>query len=132
MRNYYRIMLGRKSVYAQECFEGGYIGANFDINQDLSGDLPDEWRAFNKKFIPVLIARHPDKSKVSAGLACGALWRISKGIKKGDIITKFAGKDVDTALTTLISQQKVGDEVSLDVYRDGKTVSLKVKLEEAK
>jgi restriction system protein len=27
------------------------------------------------------------KSKVSAGLACGALWTISKGIKIGDIVT---------------------------------------------
>jgi len=28
----------------------------------------------------------PEKSKVSAGLACGALWTISKGIKIGDIV----------------------------------------------
>jgi hypothetical protein len=29
MKNYYRIMLGRKSAYANECFAGGFIGADF-------------------------------------------------------------------------------------------------------
>ena len=28
----------------------------------------------------------PDKSRVAAGLACGALWTISIGLKKGDIV----------------------------------------------
>lgn len=27
MKNYYCIMLGRKTVHAQECFAGGFIGA---------------------------------------------------------------------------------------------------------
>ena len=38
------------------------------------------------KFIPVYLATHPDKTKVGAGLACGALWTVCKGIKKGDIL----------------------------------------------
>lgn len=53
MKNYYRIMLGRGSVYARECHEGGFIGADFGIEQDLTNDLPEEWREFNKRFIPV-------------------------------------------------------------------------------
>lgn len=94
MKSYYRIMLGRKHVYAQECLAGGFIGAGFGVTQDLSGHLPDEWRAFNKEFIPVYIGNHPEKSKVSAGLACGALWTISKGIQKGDIILSPDGTGV--------------------------------------
>jgi restriction system protein len=31
MKNYYRIMLGKKSVYVEECFKGNFIGAGFDI-----------------------------------------------------------------------------------------------------
>ena len=73
MRNYYRIMLGAKSIYADECFKGNFIGADFDINQDLTNQLPDNWREFNHKFIPVWLKPRPEKSKVSAGLACGAL-----------------------------------------------------------
>lgn len=86
MKSYYRVMLGRKSVHAAECFAGGFIGADYGIEQDLSGRLPDEWREFNKAFIPVYLAGHPDKTRIGAGLACGALWTISKGIARGDIV----------------------------------------------
>ena len=49
MKNYYRIMLGQKSVYVEECFTGNFIGTDFGINQDLVHKLPEEWRAFNKE-----------------------------------------------------------------------------------
>ena len=29
---------------------------------------------------------NPDKTKISAGLACGALWTVSKGIQQGDVV----------------------------------------------
>ena len=86
MKSYYRVMLGQKSVHAGECFAGNFIGTDFGIKQDLSKKLPEEWRAFNKEFIPVFLAAHPDKTKIGAGLACGALWTVSKGIQKGDIV----------------------------------------------
>ena len=86
MKSYYRIMLGRKSAHAAECFAGNIIGTDFSITQDLTNNLPDEWREFNKQFIPVLLAADPSKSKISAGLACGALWTVSKGIQIGDIV----------------------------------------------
>jgi restriction system protein len=76
-------MLGQKSVYADECFAGGFIGTDFGITQDLTKKLPEEWRTFNREFIPIYLAAHPDKTKIGAGLACGALWTVSKGIQKG-------------------------------------------------
>lgn len=86
MKSYYRVMLGKKSAFAEQCFAGNFIGADFGIKEDLSRKLPDEWRAFNKQFIPVFLAGHPDKTKIGAGLACGALWTVAKGIRKGDIV----------------------------------------------
>jgi restriction system protein len=86
MKNYYRVMLGKKSVFAEQCFAGNFIGADFGIAEDLSHKLPDEWRAFNKQFIPVFLAGRPDKTKIGAGLACGALWTVAKGIRKGDVV----------------------------------------------
>jgi restriction system protein len=86
MKNYYRVMLGQKSSYAEECFTGSFIGTDFGINQDLTKKLPEEWRAFNKEFIPIFLAAHPEKTKIGAGLACGALWTVSKGIQKGDVV----------------------------------------------
>ena len=86
MKSYYRVMLGKKSIHADECITGNFIGTDFGIKQDLTKKLPDEWRAFNNEFIPIYLAAHPDKTKIGAGLACGALWTVSKGIQKGDVV----------------------------------------------
>jgi len=86
MKSYFRVMLGPKSVRAEECFAGNFIGTDFGIRQDLTNKLPDEWRAFNQEFIPVFLAARPDKTRIGAGLACGALWTVSKGIQKGDVV----------------------------------------------
>lgn len=85
-KNYYRVMLGRQSAHVGECLAGGFIGADFGIEQDLSGQLPEEWRQFNAAFIPVFLAKRPDKTRIAAGLACGALWTVSKGIRTGDVV----------------------------------------------
>jgi restriction system protein len=86
MKNYYRLMLGRKSIHAEECFAGNFVGVDFEIPQDLTHKLPEEWRAFNREFIPIYLEGHPDKTKIGAGLACGALWTVSKGVKTGDVV----------------------------------------------
>lgn len=86
MKNYYRIMLGKGSVHAQECVAGNFIGTDFGIHQDLTGKLPGKWRDFNREFIPIYLAGRPGKTKIAAGLACGALWTVSKGINQGDIV----------------------------------------------
>jgi restriction system protein len=86
MKNYYRIMLGQKSIYAKECFQGNFIGADFLMNINLSDKLPENWRDFNKDLIPEYLSIHPNKTKISAGLACGALYTIAKGIQDGDIV----------------------------------------------
>jgi restriction system protein len=86
MKDYYRIMLGKSSVHANECYNGGFIGADFDFDIDLTNKLPDNWKDFNKEFIPFYLQKFPDKTKVAAGLACGALHTIAKGINVGDVI----------------------------------------------
>ncbi len=86
MKNYYRVMLGKKSAFAEQCFAGNFIGVDFLGGEDLTHKLPDEWRTFNKQFIPVWLAAHPDKSKIAAGLSCGFLWTVAKGIRRGDVV----------------------------------------------
>ncbi len=85
-------MLGRKSVFAQQAHEGNYIGADYNIKMDLKHKLTENWRDFNKEFIPIYLESHPDKTKVAAGLACGMLWTICKGILIGDIVLCPDGK----------------------------------------
>jgi restriction system protein len=92
MKDFYRVMLGKGSMYSQECREQGFIGANFDIQQDLTGHLPEDWRDFNKEFIPVYLQANPGKSKIGAGLSCGFLWSICKKIQVGDIVLSPDGK----------------------------------------
>lgn len=86
MKNYIRVILGAKSIYAKECFDGNFIGAYYGIDQDLTKELPENWRDFNAKFREVWLKKNPGKSKIAAGLSCGMLWTICKGINIGDIV----------------------------------------------
>ena len=92
MKKYNRVMLGRAGKYAKMCREEGYIGADFDIYEDLSASLSENWRDFNKKYIPVWMSNVPGKSTTAAGLACGFLWTIVKGLKIGDIVLCPSGE----------------------------------------
>ena len=58
----------------------GFIFRNCDIDQDLTNSLSENWRDFNKEFIPIYLQKNPEKSKVAAGLSCGFLWTISNKI----------------------------------------------------
>lgn len=109
MKSYYRIMLGRKSVYAEECFAGGFIGASWLPDTDLTNHLPDDRREFNKTYIPKYLEQNPDKKKVSAGLACGMLYTIAKALSGGDVVLCPDGK----------GQYHIGQIVSDYVYHPG-------------
>jgi len=79
-------MLGKKSSFAQQCHDEKWFGGGWGIRQDLTKELTDNWRVFNAKFIPVYLDANPGKSKVAAGLACGMLHTICKGINQGDVV----------------------------------------------
>lgn len=55
------------------------------------------------------------------------------GVKDGDIITKIDGQKLDEnhSLTSVVSQHKVGDNLTLTILRDGKTITLKATLAQA-
>jgi restriction system protein len=92
MKNYYRIMLGKKSSHAEEAYKGNFVAAGFIKDKDLTQHLSDNWRDFNKEFIPLFLEQNPGKTKVTAGLACGMLWTVAKGIQMGDIVLCPDGK----------------------------------------
>jgi serine protease Do len=54
------------------------------------------------------------------------------GVHAGDIITKFDGKEVKvfSDLEDRKNTHKPGDTVSIEVYRDGKTLTLEAVLDE--
>jgi restriction system protein len=92
LKNYYRVMLGKRSAFAEEARKGNFIGADYDIAVDLTNHLPDNFREFNEKFIPLWQQKNPGKSKVSAGLCCGQLWTVARGIQIGDVVLSSNGQ----------------------------------------
>ena len=92
MKKYNRVMLGQGSKFAKMCRQENYIGANFEINMDLSDSLFDNWRDFNERFMPIWMQNVPGKSKTAAGLACGFLWTIVKGLKIDDVVLCPSGE----------------------------------------
>lgn len=56
------------------------------------------------------------------------------GLKAGDIMLEFNGQQIgaERSLASLIQNQRAGDEVSVKIFRDGKELEVKVKLEERK
>ena len=85
-KQYNRVMLGPSGSLSNECVKGNYIGTGFCNTHDLSNDLVDDWQKFNAVYIPIYMSDNPDKSRVAAGLACGFLWTICKGLRKGDTV----------------------------------------------
>lgn len=85
-KQYNRVMLGRGGQFSEECLNGGYIGADFDIPSDLTPNLTNDWRKFNQHFIPIYLSINTNKTTTAAGLACGALWTVCCGLQQGDIV----------------------------------------------
>ncbi|MEM3369612.1 MAG: endonuclease NucS [Candidatus Micrarchaeia archaeon] len=85
MKNYYRILLGSKNVYAKKAYEGRFVGIHFGLLEDLS-KFPNDPKEFSKKCIPLILKKDPDRSKFYAAQASSMLWSLSKGMKIGDIV----------------------------------------------
>ncbi|MBI3442720.1 MAG: trypsin-like peptidase domain-containing protein [Candidatus Sungbacteria bacterium] len=73
------------------------------------------------------------KSDADAGVASGSPAQIA-GIKEGDIILSLNNERVDSdhVLSSLIQKHKVGEKITLRIFRDDKEFDVKVKLEERK
>jgi restriction system protein len=88
-RNFYKVMLGQGSREADACRVHGFLGTDYDVREDLTGLLPDNWKEFNAQWLPRLLPLH--KNKIAAGLAAANLWTVSKGIAVGDIVLSPTG-----------------------------------------
>jgi restriction system protein len=85
-KNYYRIMAGRQSVYAKECFEQGYIGVDWGINSDLADLLSGTIDTFDEGYLAFYHQANPDSNKIAAGLARSATFNVTKNLLIGDIV----------------------------------------------
>lgn len=91
-RNYFRVRLGEGNKFVQQCVDEGFIGVNWGFKESFEGQFTDNWHEFNAKFIQVYLNNHPDKTKRSAGLACGMLQTICYYAQEGDIVISPDGQ----------------------------------------
>lgn len=92
----------------------GYLGVNI---QDITEDLAKSLGLAGAK--GALVAEVVDGSPADKA-----------GVKRGDVITGFAGKEISDIhqLTSLVAVTPVGQEAPLKIKRDGKDMTLKVKV----
>ncbi|MEI7993133.1 MAG: endonuclease NucS domain-containing protein [Actinomycetota bacterium] len=101
-RKFYKFMLGAKSKEADRCRTEGFIGTDFDIDEDLTGRFPENWRDFNARWIPVL--QKPGISKIAAGLWAGQLWTMGYWMSQGDIVLCPTGKSGELVAGEITSE----------------------------
>lgn len=92
MSYFVRVMLGEQSLHAADCFRDGVIGTDFDLLTDLTPMLKDTWIDSKKELTEQYKKNRPNKSPVSVGLACGAMWTVSKGIPVGGVVVSPTGQ----------------------------------------
>ena len=133
--------------------QGKIIGINSRIGASARSNLHAPIDAFTKGWDRMVKSETWGGNQRSSGPARGDPWlgvtsdpnadnaKIGKvsenspaakaGIKAGDIITRFDGKDINSFqdLSRLVKQKKPGDEVEVAVLREDQSVKLKLKLE---
>ncbi len=114
-----------KSVLEQGKLIRPYLGVRY---VQLTDDYAYQYNVPVKRgaYIPATSAGQPASIIVGSPAA-------KAGLKEKDTITKVDNVAIDDthSLTSLLSNKSVGDEVTLTVVRDGKTILVKVKLEAA-
>ena len=121
----------------------GVEGVGFAIPINSTKDIIDQLIEYNKVKRPYLgiggIEVDEDTAKannLTVGIYVKTLENFSAaekaGIKVGDVIIKAEGKDVETMdeLNEIKNSKKIGDKMTLTIWRDGKTQDITVTLQE--
>jgi serine protease Do len=123
---------------------GGNIGIGFAVPSEMAKPIMKELIATGKVRRPYLginmqeysadMARAmggPDKGALVMGVVPGGP-ADKAGVKRGDVITQVDGKKVDNSrdVQRSVLSRSVGDTITLGLWRDGKSVTLKAQAAE--
>jgi serine protease Do len=124
---------------------GGYMGLSFAIPIDVAMDVADQLKAkghVSRGWLGVMIqdvtfdlAESFGMSKPRGALVAQVLPdspAADSGIKVGDVIVTFDGKDVSTSasLPPIVGSTKAGVTVPVNIIRNGRSMVIRVKLGE--
>lgn len=128
-------VVGINTAVAQAQGIGFAIPANTanDVIQELinKGKVVRPWLGVQVQSLNEETSAYLNYKGTNGALVAGVLSdspASSAGLKQGDIITKWDGKEVATpdALVELISKSKIGQRVQVTVYRDGKLRAIQI------
>lgn len=126
---------------------GGNVGIGFAIPVNMVKDILPQlkekgkvtrgWLGVMIQHVTPELAQSFDLSKEKGALISDVVKggpAEASGIKRGDIVLRYNGKDVDKVndLSRLVAVTPVGKEVDFLILRDGKEMTLKVKIGEMK
>lgn len=101
-RRFYKIMLGKGSSAAGQARGESFVGADYALDRDLTGHLPEDWREFNDRWIPHFLETGKP-NRISAGLAAGQLWTVAKGLQIGDLVLSPTASDSGELYVGIVS-----------------------------
>jgi serine protease Do len=123
---------------------GGYMGIGFAIPINMARTIMQEiiehgkvtrgWLGVSIQDVTADMAKALKLSKPSGALVAEVVPKspaAEAGIRERDVIVAFGGKDVGTAsgLTNAVGFTPVGKEVDVQLVRDGKPMTVKVRIE---
>lgn len=121
--------------------QSGNIGVGFAIPANVAARISKEIIKTGKASHALLGAAVSDSVSSSKGFSVGAeVKQITAGgaadkagVKVGDVVVKFNGDPISTAgeLTAAVRQQPAGAEATVELLRNGKTITLNVVLGDA-
>jgi putative serine protease PepD len=136
-------LIGINVAIANAGGTSGSIGVGFAIPSNVAQRIAQEIMATGSASHGLLGAMVSDSanSDATASFSVGAkVLELTSGgaaetggVLKGDIVTKFNGAAITSAseLTAAVRQEKAGAKATLEVIRDGQTVTLSVVLGDA-
>lgn len=126
---------------------GGSVGIGFAIPSSLAKGVIDQLREHGKTKrgwlgVKIQTVTEDIAQSMNLGKARGALVSevtpggpaVAAGIKVGDVITSFDGKDVNEMrrLPRIVAETPVGKDAEITVLREGKEIKLRTKVAELK
>jgi len=76
-----RVHLGGSNSHAKDCFQGQFIGVDWNINKDLQGLFQGDRDAFMASFHPIYGSCHPGVKRFSASLVGGMNRALKRAVK---------------------------------------------------